>query len=184
MRHAPADLEGGGGAAPGHTVPAPRALVATRTVLVSLAFSLALVGPAAGQQGGPLAPGVRLRVTTAAPAARTQPGVHRGFTDSTLVLATSDGVISIPLRAVTRLEVSQDRRPSVVGGIVGLLVGGATGGLAGCAANRDSYGVFCAGQSDTKVAVGAALGGIAGAAVGALLFRRERWELVPPERYR
>ncbi|MGE0553861.1 MAG: hypothetical protein AB7R55_10575 [Gemmatimonadales bacterium] len=43
------------------------------------------------------------------------------------------------------------------------------------AANRDSYGVYCAGQSDTKVVLGAALGGAAGAAVGALVFKRRRW---------
>jgi hypothetical protein len=64
------------------------------------------------------------------------------------------------------------RRPSVVGGVVGFVLGAAAGGLVGCAANRDSYGVFCAGQNDTKVFVGAAIGGIAGATAGALIFAR------------
>jgi membrane associated rhomboid family serine protease len=66
----------------------------------------------------------------------------------------------------------------VVGGVVGFLAGAVLGGVIGCAANRDSYGVFCGGQDDTKVFVGAALGGVAGGAVGALLFRRERWTVI------
>ncbi len=61
-------------------------------------------------------------------------------------------------------------------GIVGGVLGAAAGGFAlGCLANRDSYGVLCGGQNDTKLAIGAVTGGLAGAALGALLGRRERW---------
>jgi gas vesicle protein len=65
------------------------------------------------------------------------------------------------------------RRPNVTGGIIGFVVGAAAGATVGCLANKDDYGVFCGGQDDTKVVVGAAVGGVVGAAIGALLFRRE-----------
>lgn len=135
-------------------------------------------------QQAPLIPlGVRLRVTTGAPA-RVQTGTNGGIASGLLVLNTPAGVSSIALPDIHRLERSRGRRPGLAGGIVGFLLGGAVGGVAGCAANRDSYGVFCGGQSDTKVVVGAAAGGLAGAALGALLFKRESWELVAPQHYR
>lgn len=65
------------------------------------------------------------------------------------------------------------RKPNVTGGIIGFVVGAAAGATVGCLANKDDYGVFCAGQNDTKVVVGALVGGAAGAAVGALLFKRK-----------
>jgi hypothetical protein len=69
---------------------------------------------------------------------------------------------AVPLAAVAESEQQAKRQPSVVGGVVGFVVGAAAGGLVGCAMNRDSYGVFCGGQNDTKVVVSAAIGGIAG----------------------
>ena len=65
-------------------------------------------------------------------------------------------------------------------GVLGLLLGAGVGGALGCLANKDDYGVYCGGQDDTKVIVGAALGGLAGAAAGALLFKREAWRTVEP----
>ena len=65
------------------------------------------------------------------------------------------------------------RKPNVTGGIIGFVVGAAVGATVGCLANKDDYGVFCAGQSDTKVVVGALVGGAAGAAIGGLLFKRK-----------
>jgi hypothetical protein len=64
------------------------------------------------------------------------------------------------------------RRLSVAGGIGGFVVGAVAGALVACHFNRDDYDVFCAGQNDTKVAVGAVIGGATGAALGAYLFRR------------
>jgi hypothetical protein len=84
----------------------------------------------------------------------------------------------LPANRVTSTAVGHDameraaRKPNVTGGIIGFVVGAAAGATVGCLANKDDYGVFCAGQNDTKVVVGALVGGVAGAAVGALLFKR------------
>ena len=75
-------------------------------------------------------------------------------------------------------QLAQNIKPNVAAGIVGFLLGGAAGGLLACTANRDDYGVFCAGQDDSKLIVGAVLGAAVGAAVGALVFRRERWRTI------
>jgi len=72
------------------------------------------------------------------------------------------------------LEADTTRTWSVTGAIVGAVVGAAVGGALGCLANRDDYGVFCGGQSDTKVVIGAVLGAGAGAWIGAVLPRRLR----------
>jgi hypothetical protein len=139
---------------------------------------LATLRPAAAQETPRLAPGVRLRVTVADPADGADPvqvGVYRARTNATLRLADGAAEREIPLAAIRRLEWSRGRRPSLLGGIVGGILGVGIGGVVGCAVNRDSYGVFCGGQSATKVGAGGVLGGVAGAAAGALLFRRERW---------
>ncbi len=136
--------------------------------------SVALALPASAQQPPQLEAGARVRVT-ATTFAGFRVARFQALTDSTLVLADNGNPFVIPLSAVTQLEWNRSRSPNLLTGAVGLLLGGAAGAAAGCAANRDSYGVFCGGQSDTKVAVGAALGGIAGAAIGSLLFRRDQW---------
>lgn len=123
-------------------------------------------------------PGARVRVTVDAPAPAVEVGRLDAWTDSALVVSADAATRTIPLSTVRRLEESLGRRPSVAGGIAGLVLGGAIGAVAGCAANRDSYGVFCGGQSDTKVALGAVVGGVVGATAGALLFRHERWRTV------
>jgi hypothetical protein len=144
--------------------------------LIGLSFCL-LVSFADAQTASSLEPGARVRVTMTGPTASVRIARFEAFTDSTLVVSANASSDIIPLSVVQRLESSR-RAPNVLAGAIGLLVGGALGGVAGCAANRDSYGVFCGGQSDTKVAAGAAVGGIAGAALGAFLFRRERWSAV------
>jgi hypothetical protein len=113
-----------------------------------------------------------------------QAGTYRALTDTTLVLSRGGSAIAVPLASITRLEVSRGRKPNIVAGIVGFLLGGATGGVLACTANRDDYGVFCGGQDDSKLIVGAVLGGAVGAAVGALVFRRERWRTVRVDQLR
>jgi hypothetical protein len=98
--------------------------------------------------------------------------------------ASAPGPLLLPLAvtapAVPALphtgDVHQDGRTrlSVAGGVGGFLVGAAVGTLVACHFNRDSYGIFCLGQSDTKLAIGALVGGTAGAALGSYLFRSRR----------
>jgi hypothetical protein len=121
--------------------------------------------------------GARVRLTLKTPR-ESRVARFEELTDTTLVLSVNSSARVVPLSNIERIEWSQGRKPGILGGVVGFLVGGALGGVAGCAANRDSYGVFCGGQSDTKVAVGTAIGGIAGAALGAYLGRHDRWTVV------
>jgi hypothetical protein len=143
-------------------------------ILVSLC---ALASSAAAQTAPTVRTGTRVRVTVTDPSVPKRVARFEAFTDSTLVVSANASSQAIPFATIQALETSR-RAPGVLGGAIGLLVGSALGGVAGCAANRDSYGVFCGGQSDTKVAVGAAIGGLAGAALGAFLFRRDRWSPV------
>lgn len=129
-------------------------------------------------QDVPLNEQTRLRVTADSPLTKMQAGTYRALTDTALVLFRGGSTMAVPLASITRLEVSRGRKPNVAAGIVGFLLGGAAGGLLACTANRDDYGVFCAGQDDSKLIVGAVLGAAVGAAVGALVFRRERWRTI------
>jgi hypothetical protein len=73
-----------------------------------------------------------------------------------------------------QIELETGRTWSLTGAVIGGVVGAAVGGALGCLANRDDYGVYCGGQSDTKVVIGAVLGAGAGAWIGAVLPRRIR----------
>ena len=99
------------------------------------------------------------------------------------MLSRDTSLLALRLAEISRVEVSRGRKSGIVGGVVGLLLGAAAGGVLACTANRDDYGVFCGGQDDTKLVIGAAIGGAAGAALGALLFRRERWTPVAIPRH-
>lgn len=103
-------------------------------------------------------------------------GTWHSVTDTNLVLSTPSGLLSFSARNITRLEQSLGRRPNVVAGVIGAVLGAGIGGVVGCAANADSYGVFCGGQDDTKVVVGASAGAVLGGLAGALLFKREQWQ--------
>jgi hypothetical protein len=141
-----------------------------RSILLLLASS-AVASVVGAQELPGIRPGARLRVTMLSP-----PQVHVGrlemLTDSTLVLS---GNAAIRLLNIRRLEASGGRQPGTLAAVAGFVLGASLGGVLGCAVNRDSYGVFCGGQNDTKVALGAGIGGVAGAAAGAFLGRRERW---------
>lgn len=144
--------------------------------LLLLAACLPLVSLHA-QDTVPLTTATRLRVTEYR-GGRAEIGTYRALTDTTLVLARGTITSTLPLASIRQVEVSSGRKLGVAGGVIGFLLGAAAGGAVACAANRDDYGVFCGGQDDTKLIVGAAVGGVTGAAIGALLFRRERWRVV------
>lgn len=152
-----------------------------RTALVVLILCCPLSDLAA--QDTTLAPGARLRVTSGQRVPYIETGRYYALTDTNLVLSRDTILLPLPLADITRVEVSRGRKPGIVGGVVGLLLGAAAGGVIACTANRDDYGVFCGGQDDTKLVIGAAIGGAAGAALGALIFRRERWAEVDLRRH-
>lgn len=152
-----------------------------RTALVVLVLCCPLRDLAA--QDTTLAPGARLRVTSGHRVPYIETGRYYALTDTNLVLSRDTILLPLPLADISRVEVSRGRKPGMVGGVVGLLLGAAAGGVIACTANRDDYGVFCGGQDDTKLVIGAAIGGAAGAALGALIFRRERWAEVDLRRH-
>jgi hypothetical protein len=110
-------------------------------------------------------------------AARAQSATPRlaGPTASAAILTTSRATTAGFDQATLGHDAMQRAagRPNVTGGIIGFVLGAAAGATVGCLANKDDYGVFCAGQNDTRVVAGALVGGAVGAAVGALLFKRE-----------
>lgn len=142
---------------------------------LTLAIVLAALSSTAKAQGPPVVLGARVRVSVAEPPDTRYTGVLRAADGTSVQLRTSGESLTIPRSTITRLEQSLGKKPNVSGGIIGALLGVAVGGAVGCLANKDDYGVYCAGQDDTKVIVGAVVGGLAGAAVGALVFKSERW---------
>jgi hypothetical protein len=152
-----------------------------RSLLTFALTGLLIVGSARSAQAqlAPLPPGSRLRVTAPTLALNERVGVFQGARDTILVLQTTAATLTVPISSIMRLELSSGRKLSKIGGVAGLLVGAGAGGFAlGCLANRDDYGVLCGGQNDTKFVVGAVVGGLAGAALGAVLFRSERWKRI------
>ena len=140
-----------------------------------LACSLLLaVAPRAQSQVWTEVPPPRVRVTVNQ--SRTV-GIFHSATDTTFTIRTASGILRFSSNAINMVERSAGRRPNIVTGIAGFVAGAAVGGVIGCATNNDDYGVFCGGQDDTKVMVGASVGGVAGAVLGALLFKRDRWEI-------
>jgi hypothetical protein len=145
---------------------------------IALLSLLLLVSETSAQAAPRLEPGTRLRVTIAP--SDQYVGRFASLSGADLMLTANGSTRSVPLATIQQLEASRGRSPSIVGGAIGAIVFAGVGGAIACAANRDSYGVYCGGQNDTKVAVGAVLGGLVGGTVGALVFRRDRWVVVDP----
>jgi len=137
--------------------------------------------------------GTRLRVTAESSLVQLPAGTYRALDDTTLVLSTGlfreltgtalvlvsgSSTLRFPLASVAEVEGSRGRRRSVPGGVIGFVLGGATGTALACLADRDSYGGPCLGDSDATLLLGAALGGTAGALLGSVLFGREEWRII------
>jgi hypothetical protein len=150
------------------------------SALLVLALVLALATPAGAQEGATVQRGARVRVWTFEPSADPILGEFERWTGSELLLYQGEVARTIAFDDIDILEVSEGRRFNTVGAVIGGALGAAAGGALACATvNRDDYGVFCGGQSDTEVFVGAVLGAAAGVVVGGLLIRAERWVPVP-----
>ena len=150
--------------------------------LLSIAAVLALCAGSPAQAQSVPAPGARVRVTSTA---GTVTGPLQRFDADTVVVAGR----AIGRASMLRLELSRGRGSRwLLGGGIGLVVGGVgtylvlnTGGstaLCDRSANQDAIASReCAGLT--------LLGGVAGAALGALvggMFRSERWTDVPAAR--
>lgn len=144
--------------------------------LAVLATVLHLASPLQAQDTV-LRPGDRIRIGLATGGQRV--GVFQAVQDADLAFRVGGSPEVAPLSSIRLLEVSRGRRPGILTGVLGGILGAGVGGVLGCLANKDDYGVFCAGQDDTRVVIGAAAGGLVGAALGAWLGRRDRWEPIP-----
>jgi hypothetical protein len=150
-----------------------------RAAALALVAFLALptLALAQGQDAATVQRGARVRVTTFDGAPTI--GEFERWDGSSLLIYDRDEPLTFAFDDIDVLEVSQGWSVNTGGVVVGGLLGTAAGGALGCVANNDDYGAFCAGQNDTKVFMGAALGGAAGVALAALLFRVERWLPIP-----
>ena len=170
-----------------------------RTLVLLLVIIGAVVGssPAGAQSaahGGSvdLAPGSRVRVT--APATGRVVGTLLSATDDSVrVELTSGSSLTLPTTSLSGLELSAGvRRRGWRGAGIGLLVGAGVGGVIGLATYRSAEcydnvveGFFCdlVNRTSRSVTVvsDAAMGGTAGAIVGALIGQvgRESWVRVP-----
>lgn len=119
---------------------------------------LSLPLASSAQDPQPLEAGTRLRIVGTGTPAQVRTGELHALSDGGRVLL---------------VERSEGRRRNVGAAIAGAVLGAAVGGVTACHFNRDSYGVFCAGQSDTKIVIGSLIGAAVGATIGAVLFQRE-----------
>ena len=144
-----------------------------------LACATLLLGLAPGSAGAqdavsPL-PGARLRVTAPPVAARPIVGSLEQITEREVILAVSDSDRRIVPRAdIERVECSRGRHGNALKGLlVGAAIGAVVLAVAVCA------GETCGeGEIPAAVAIGAGLGALPGAGIGALV-KTERWADLP-----
>jgi hypothetical protein len=118
-------------------------------------------------------------------------GTFVTWSDDTLLVQSNGSTIVLPLDAVTKLEVSQGQKSNtVVGALVGLLIGGIAGAAIAKATHEECEGGWgCFGDLGPRFVAGAGfvIGGLGGGGVGALIGRSiktDRWEEVPLDRVR
>ena len=144
--------------------------------LLSLAAAFLVGSPARAQEGFPVGPGSRVRVTAPSVGERLE-GYVQSVDASTLTLlsAKRSAVVTVPLSTLTRLEVPAGRRGhALVGGIVGGALGAVTV-AALCSESSDC--IDSAGDVGAAAGVTAVYAGV-GALIGALI-RSDRWIVVP-----
>ena len=176
--------------------PASRAAVAVAVLL------LPCVGALAEEPPTWIEPGARLRVTfpcepgpppaTGAPdRACVQEGRVVSVEGQTITLATASSTRDYPVSGMSRIEVSRGSRSRWrAGAVTGFLVG--AGGTFALLNRGDSTNPCDSSANQDAMGMGAcvglaALGGAAGAGVGALigkLIRTEDWQRIPADRLR
>ena len=163
----------------------------SRLIAVLLVLALARPDTLAGQgarTAGSLAPGARVRITTAGAERRIATLVSQ--TGDTLLVRWPEfaNAVPVPLAGVSRLEVSTGRHRRVLKGLMwGTVAGGATGALIGAATYEPCeptgfLDCFLEPENRMQSAAWASLvGGTLGLVVGAFagLAPHERWQSVP-----
>jgi len=175
---------------------------ASRVAFAVTVLLLPCVGALAEEPPVGVEPGARVRLTLPCEAGRS-PGAEAPETvcreegrvvsvqDQTITLAVAGSSHSYPLVGTTRIEVSRGTRSRWrAGAATGFLVG--AGGTFALLNRGDSTNPCDSSANQDAIGMGAclgvaALGGVAGAGVGALignLFRTEDWKNVPADRLR
>jgi hypothetical protein len=159
--------------------------------LIAGLFALALAHPTAlAAQAAPaaaLAPGARVRITTAGSEPRIATVVARQGDTLRVRWPELASDVAVPLSGISRLEVSTGRHRRVLKGLfLGTAIGGATGALVGAATyepceSTEFLGCFLEPENRMQSATfGGAVGGVLGLVVGSLagLVRHESWDRV------
>ena len=148
-------------------------------VFIFIVLVMCSGGAATSAPESPLAPGMRIRITTG-PAADTMRAGQRtvgsfvALDDSALVLVDEHGrSVRVPRRSISAIERSEGKYSRGRKALIGLLMGGtvAAGGSAECQDGECSGGT---GASASDGVAGLFVGAI-GAAIGAVLPPGERW---------
>ena len=151
----------------------------TQKLLLALPYLACLAGPSRAGETQSLSEGTLIRVTAPSVSKGRLTGTLVDASEHEIVLALPDsGPRRIPRSAVKRLEWSRGyHRHPIPGAVVGGLLGGAFFGYASLAlCDAASCSVSLA-----AVGIGAALGALPGAGVGALIRTRD-WADVTPSR--
>jgi hypothetical protein len=155
-----------------------------------LAFSLTPFGTAeAQQQPSSLHEGQRIRITAPVRGLTQITGTFVAIRSDTLLMASVDRQLEVPLSTVTRLEVSRGRssnagKGALIGLVGGLVVGGVINYVA-CNAATSPRTCFESQEGTQYIFLGlwgasGAVGALVGALVGANV-HRDRWESLPLE---
>ena len=155
--------------------------------LTAVVLSVALVpaGRLLGQTLTPLDSAARIRVTAPARGLHSQVGTVLALRSDTLWLLTlpAGDAITLPVRELTRVELSQGLRGHALRGAgIGFLSGAALGAVLGYAFASDPKNCgFTPCGPGPDAAGGAFLGGLVGVVTGAIVGtnqRTERWKIV------
>jgi hypothetical protein len=133
---------------------------------------LALVTPLSSAAAQQAAQQTEVVVETAAVSSRD--GVQTVDPWRVQVIGSPVAVVVDPTVRPADVEMNARRKVSVTGLVIGAVVGAAVGGALACFANKDDYGVYCAGQNDTKIVIGAVIGAGVGGWIGGVLIPRRR----------
>ena len=131
-------------------------------------------------------PGTRLRVTARMPERGRWIGPLVSVAHDTITIRDGDvngSLVVVPTQVVTRLEVSRGRGPSGLWMGAGAVAGAVVGGGFALLAYQVTQPCCTSGGGAVQTAVGAAIGGGVGYAIGRLP-RSERWRTLPLEQLR